>query len=142
MANLLSNIVYVSLEDLRDTTSIVGLKNLTDDLLWKTITTAQYIIDDYLWYYGCKFVATQDFIFPIDVDWVETLPTDIQIATVLVCEQIYLKWYDRYEWSYEIKEEKSWPDSVVFWMKRSDFISNKAKSIIIKYKNSFFKEVI
>lgn len=143
MANLLSNVVYTNATDVKDTTTITALQSELDETVDTLIVQAQYIIDDYIGSYWIKFVSTQEFIFPVNVDDVSTIPSDISLATVFVVEQIYLQWDVEFEWEYDVIEEKSWPDSVKYTGKDSTlYLTNKTKAILRKYMSSFIKQVI
>lgn len=143
MTNLLNNVVYTTATDVKDTTSIVALQSLSDTVINKLIVEAQYIIDNYIGSYGIKFDKTQEFIFPINISDVSTLPSDVSLATVFLVEQLYLEWSTTFSWEYDIKMEKSWPDSIEYFdMKYTKYFTDKIKSILRKYKSSFIKQVI
>lgn len=90
MANLLDNPVYVTEQDVFDTTERDDLQNETSDIINKLIVKAQYVIDGYLNSYGEPFEETQQFIFPIkDEDGNESIPQGIKIATVYIIENLY-----------------------------------------------------
>ena len=65
MANLLDDLVYVTLQDARDTSDVFTATVPTDAELTTLLTEAQWIIDTYLVYYGVPFVEDQTFIFPV-----------------------------------------------------------------------------
>ena len=89
MANLLLNPVYITRDDVRDTTDNAALIALSDDAIDMLITQAQYLIDAYLICYGVPFDETQEFIFPIDVDGVATIPDKLKIAAFYVVEKLF-----------------------------------------------------
>ena len=89
MANLLANPVYITAQDVRDTTTNPLLIALTDAEIEALITKAQYVIDNYIRCYGTPFVDGQEFIFPVDVDGVSTIPDDIQLATFYMVEYLF-----------------------------------------------------
>lgn len=143
MANLLTDVVYTNATDVKDTTDVVALQSESDATVNKLIVEAQYVIDKYIGSYGIKFDSTQNFIFPINVSDVSTLPSDISLATVFVVEQLYLEWATTFSWEYDVIEEKSWPDSVKFWWSKSQkYITDKVKAILNKYASSFVKQVV
>lgn len=88
MANLLNNPVYVTVQDVRDTSDNSGVLALTDPEIEKYITKAQYTIDNYMYSYGTKVDSTQQFIFPVED---EGIPDDIKIATVYTIENLFNK---------------------------------------------------
>lgn len=89
MANLLDDLVYVTIDDVRDSSRILASNaKPTDSVLTQLITESQWIIDTYIGSYGEKEVETQTFIFPI-VD--DGIPNDIKLATVRIAEQLYLQ---------------------------------------------------
>ena len=89
MANLLDDLVYVTIDDARDTSRILSNNaKPTDTVLTQLLTESQWVIDTYIGSYGEKEVETQTFIFPI-VD--DGIPNDIKLATVRIAEQLYLQ---------------------------------------------------
>lgn len=99
MANLfLTEPVYLSLTDLRETTTNLDLKeaySVDDDnvkiLVWK----AQDIIDNLITDYWIPNIENQETIFPIkNDDWTDNVivPIVIQKATVLLIENLYVGW--------------------------------------------------
>lgn len=89
MANLLDDLVYVTIADARDTSRILSNNaKPTDIVLTQLLTESQWVIDTYIGSYGEKEVETQTFIFPI-VD--DGIPNDIKLATVRIAEQLYLQ---------------------------------------------------
>jgi hypothetical protein len=90
MANLLLNPVYVTdPQDIRDTTDDAALIALSDDAINKLITESQYFIDAYIICFGVPFVEDQEFIFPVNVEDIETLPEGIKVATFYVVERLF-----------------------------------------------------
>ena len=142
MANLLAqDPVYISLADYRDTTTNTYLKDsATDDELKSIIYKSQLIIDDYIRFYWNPFVDWQEFIFPIDVDGVETYPLDISIATVLIGEAVYTIQSD----TRNVKKEDMGPQTIEYFEKEtySSFISEKARTILNRYKPSFINNLL
>lgn len=141
MTNLLvKDPVYITLQDFRDTTTNTDLQTIIDDDLKSIIYKAQLVIDDYIQHYWKPFVDWQEFIFPIDVDWVETYPVDISIATVLIGESIYTSTWD----NRNIKVDRMWPQTIEYFDKQkySSYINEKAKLILDKYKSSFIKNLL
>lgn len=91
MANLLSNPVYITAQDIDDTSKDADLIALSVADKEQLITQAQYIIDDYIECYGIKFDGSQEFIFPTqDSDGnVEPIPNDIKVATLYLVEDLF-----------------------------------------------------
>jgi hypothetical protein len=48
MANLFDDIVYVSIQDVKDTSNLEEIQNKSNKELTRYITEAQYIIDNYI----------------------------------------------------------------------------------------------
>ena len=145
MANLLSNPIYVTSADVKETTNIVWLTSESIGNIEKYITEAQMIIDSYILVYWSKFNTTQTEIFPIcDSDWNSLMPNDIKIATVYIVEDIYLSWIPNVASWEEIVEEKTGDHSWKFSEnnKAIKFIPEKAKNILDRYKTIFFKHTL
>jgi len=147
MTNLLiQDPVYISLEDFRETTKNSSLKSslsvCDDDLKW-IIYSVQKIIDDYIWHYETAFDEDQEFIFPIDVYDVSTVPTDIAIAAVYIGEVFFEN--QTATSSDNIKSVKSWPRTVEYFEGWSDlwvYINEKAQTILDNYKNEFYYQTV
>jgi len=148
MTNLLDELVYVSLEDARDTSSVLpDNPTLTDTNLTKLITQAQWIIDTYIQSFWEKVVSTQSFIFPTIDD---AIPQDIQLATVWVTEQLYLEGTTLSVLKGEkITSESNMSRSIWYSDKGSyqEYIDTigvpkKVINILNKYKSSFIWQVI
>lgn len=119
MANLfLTEPVYLSLTDLRETTTNPDLKevdSVDDDNIKILIWKAQDIIDNLITDYWTPNIENQETIFPIkNDDWTdnEVVPIVIQKATVLLVENLYvwwvLDWWAYWTWSNSpIKSETS-----------------------------------
>ena len=97
MANLFETTpIYVSISDLRDTTTNSDLKSSWTVEDWDVsilISKAQDIIDNAIWDYWVPNIENQETIFPIkNEDWTENtvIPIDIQKATVLLVENLYI----------------------------------------------------
>ena len=144
MANLLSNAIYVTSTDVKETTNIVALAESSDSNIDRYISEAQMIIDSYILVYWCKFDIEQNEIFPIDDDWVALIPDDIKIATIYIVEDIYLSWVPTLASWEEVIEEKVGDHSVKFSEnnKAIKFIPEKAKNILDRYKTIFFKHTL
>ena len=69
MANLYTNPIYTTAQDVIDTTNIVALQVLPVADIEELITKAQDAIDAYLQcIYLPSFEDPQDYLFPVDVD--------------------------------------------------------------------------
>lgn len=133
MANLFETIpVYIALADLRDTTSNEDLKTDSGVSDWDAsilISKAQDIIDNVIWDYWEPADETQDTIFPLLDE--TTVPVNIQKATVLLVENLYISWvldWDAYElWgSRSVKSETSrWHTVSYYWGSNSSMDSNE-----------------
>jgi len=153
MVNLLDDLVYVSLQDARDTSDVFTAVVPTDIELTVFITEAQRIIDEYIWYYSKPFVETQTYIFPVDDDWASLIPTDIKIATIQIAEYLYLEWPTTLAQlsKKEVDSEKNLSRSVTYskWANWSYYqyvdsiqIPKKTLNILNKYRSQFISQVI
>lgn len=148
MANLYNQLVYVSLQDARDTSDVFTATVPSDWDLTTLITKAQWIIDEYIGWYGTKFVETQTFIFPINIDDISTIPTDIKLATIQIAEYLYLSWATTLSQlsPVEVKSESNLWRSVTYENKatvETIQIPQKTLAILNKYKwNTFIWQVI
>ena len=141
MWNLLDELEYVTLEDARDTSAILG--GIDDDTLTNLITQAQWIIDWYIGSYGLPVDEEQTFIFPTE-DWT---PTDIQLATIRVSEYIYtnsstlnidkIVSESNLSRSINFSDKQSYLDYV-----KSVGIPKRVINILDKYKSDFIWQVI
>lgn len=148
MANLLNELVYLSLTDARDTSSVLSNTwSPTNAQLTQLITEAQRIIDNYIQYFWERLVDSQTFIFPTIEDWV---PDDIQLATVWVTEQLFLegKSLATLKWE-KVTSESNMSRSVSYSDKESYSkyvetigIPKKVLHILNKYRNNFIWQVI
>lgn len=148
MGNLLDDLVYITLADARDTSTILSnVLNPDNDKLTSLITQAQYVIDTYIKSYGEKDDVSQSFIFPTIEDWI---PADIQLATVWITEQLFLQG----ESLWVLKGEKAISESnmsrSVSYSDKESYMSSvetinipkKALNILDKYRNNFIWQVI
>jgi len=136
--------VYITADDVRDSTSNTDLQALTNAEIEVLITKAQREVDTYI----CKtfrppFEDTQSLIFPVSKEDVSYLPTEITEATLYIVEQLFALG-DTVWWSlpYEtITSEKIWPRSYNYWdddKARVWFmIPDIALKLLAKYKNRF-----
>jgi len=148
MSNLYNELVYVSLTDARDTSDVFSATVPTDTDLTTLITKAQRIIDEYIGWYGTKYSDTQTFIFPVDIESVSTMPTDIKLATIQIAEYLYLQWATTLSQlsTASVKKESNLWRSVEFSNSatlETIQIPQKTLNILNKYKwNSFIWQVI
>jgi len=153
MANLLNDLVYVDLGDVRDTSDVFSGVVLSDSKLTKIITESQMIIDDYIWYYGVPYVEWQSFIFPVKEEGVSIIPTDIKLATIQIAEYLYLEWPTTLSQlsKKEVKSEKNLSRSVDYseqasWSYKqfidSVQIPKKTLNILNKYKSQFISQTV
>ena len=141
MANLFDDIVYVSIQDVKDTSNLEEIQNKSNKELTRYITEAQYIIDNYIWRYETKLDENQTFIFPIeDSGWI--IPTEISLATIYIVEDLVLTW-EPVNIDWKIVKESTWDHSVEYNISNTNTnIPDKAKTILNKYREIFFKQVI
>lgn len=97
MANIFqTSPVYISLENLRDSTTNEDLKldtQVSNENVSILISKAQDIIDNVIWDYWVPNIENQETIFPIqNEDWTENeiIPIAIQKATLLLVENLYV----------------------------------------------------
>jgi hypothetical protein len=92
MANIFQQTpVYITADDVRDTTSNLDLKALTNAEIEVLITQAQREVDAYVSRtFRPPFVDTQELIFPVSKDDVSYLPAEITEATFYIVEQLFL----------------------------------------------------
>jgi len=151
MANIfLREPVYITVQQVRDTTAKADLIALTDDEIKVLIAKSEDLIDNYIWSYGTPFDEDQSLIFPIDVDWISTIPSDITQATFYTVEQIFEngdsitgsvstwsgaiiseKAGDRTV-SYDVKTTTTWSITKQLWL------PNEAINILKAYKKIFY----
>ena len=116
MANIfLKDPVYITIQEIKDSTTKTNLQNETDDNIKILINKAQQRIDKYIKKYWIPEVSTQETIFPTQKDWI---PEDIKIATFYTVEQIYENWdtihWAIQTWSGVVKSEKTWDRSITY----------------------------
>lgn len=147
MVALLNDPVYISVSDAKTNSSILNAQ--TDTQVWLAITEAQITIDNYILNYWTKTVDTQRFIFPT-VEDSDTVPEEIQVATVRIAEQLVLQGNGLQSLSgQKIVSEWNLSRSVSFSDKESFQksvetvnIPKKALNILDKYRNNFIWQVI
>ncbi len=158
MANLfIQNPVYITIEEVKSSTTKTALIAETDDNIKILITKAQQIIDNYIVSYGEKYDEDQNFIFPIkDTEDASFLPSDITLACFYCVEQVFVSW-DLISWAvtstswWAVVSEKVW-DRTVKYSSDSEGTTNnstkflwippEAQVILNKYRNLFIKNVI
>jgi len=92
MANIFQQVpVYITADDVRDSTSNTALQALTNPEIEVLITKAQGEVDGYI----CRtfrppFEDTQDYLFPVLKDDVSYLPMEITQATFYIVEQLFV----------------------------------------------------
>lgn len=149
MASLyLQDPIYVTGQELKDTTTVADIKALSIDDSKILIYQSQLMIDRYLGKTrDLKYNSSQDFLFPIkNKDWDPEIPTEVKIATVLVCEFIFANWIDTGKINQDIRSEKTWPRSVTLfdidkslvWLSIPKF----AMQLLSKYKNVFYRQYL
>ena len=158
MANLfIQNPVYITIAEIKDTSTKAWLIALSDDELKVLITKAQQLVDNYIVSYGEKYDEDQTYIFPIeDVNYNSFLPNDITVATFYTVEQLFESWdlisgaVSTTSW-WAITNEKVWDRSVSYSSDATTTTNNnlkflwippEAESILKKYRNIFLKTVI
>ena len=160
MTNLLDDLVYVSLADARETSDVFDATTPTDAELTTLLTEAQWIIDEYIGYYGTPFEEDQTFIFPLCEDdvpvcWSCTtslIPVDIKIATIQIAEYLYLQGETTLSQlsAQQIQSEKNISRSITYNDNASGSyrqyvesiqIPKKTLNILNKYRSQFIQQV-
>ena len=158
MANLfLQNPVYITIDEIKETSTKAWLIALSDNELKVLITKAQKLVDNYIISYGEKYDEDQTYIFPIkDSDDNSFLPNDITVATFYTVEQIWesgdlISGAVSTTSGWAITQEKVWDRSVSYSSDTTTTTNNnlkflwippEAESILKKYRNLFIKTVI
>lgn len=152
MANIfLREPVYITVDEVKDTTSKAGLIALTDDEIKVLISKSEDLIDWYIKCYGVPFDENQTLIFPVDEDWVAVIPNEIKVATFYTVEQFYENGDTvssaTVTWSGEVKSEKSGDRSVtyevwvvsVWWLWEQLWLPLEAQNILKPFKKVFYR---
>lgn len=135
--------IYITIEEIKSTTSNTQLQSENDSVIKSLIYRAQRHIDDFLVKYWSKFDDTQEFIFPIDNDWVSYIPKDIKESAFYIVEYLYIesKKDTSMYWD-NIKSISEWDTSITFdtdkdilWAKELTLALNT----LMKYKRNNFK---
>ena len=146
--------VYVTIQDVKDSTWKAWIIALTDAEIQELIYKAQYRIDNYIGSYWVPFVDGQEFIFPVLMDdGTSYIPTDIKQASIFVINQIFengdtIQGNTTITWSGAISSEKTGDRSITYdvwttsintsWI-ASLWIPKEAEMILRKYKQNFYK---
>lgn len=134
--------IYITIQEVKDSTTKTSLQNETDDNIKILINKAQQNIDKYIKMYWIPEVSTQETIFPIQKDWI---PEDVKIATFYTVEQIYENG-DTISWAkqtWAIKSEKTWDRSITYevWTAWNTYkllwLPLEAINLLKKYKLTF-----
>ena len=152
MANIfIKEPVYITIDELKDSTTKTDLATKTDDELKVLITKAQEVIDRYIKSYWTPYQKDQDYIFPIkDENENSYIPEDITIATLYTIEQLFVSW-DLISWAvntwWNIKSEKVWDRTITYTEATNNnlkflWIPFEAEQILKKYRRVFYKSTI
>ena len=145
--------VYVTIQDVKDSTWKAWIIALTDAEIQELIYKAQYRIDNYIWSYWVPFVDGQEFIFPVLMDdGTSYIPTDIKQASIFVINQIFENGdtitSSQTSW-WEIVQEVVGDRRIVYseWTTSNNklsilWIPAEAEAILRKYRQVFFKSKI
>ena len=156
MANIfLREPTYITVQEVKDTSSKSWLIALTDDEIKILIAKAEDLVDWYIIKYCTPYDEEQELIFPIlDEDWNALIPDDITKATFYCVEQEYVNWdlvsSATSSWSWAVKSEKAWHRSVAYDVESEVTTNNlkylwmpeQAENLLKKYRNIFIKTVI
>ncbi len=142
-------IVYITVQDVKDSTSKAEIAALTDAEIQELIYKAEVDIDEYIWPFAAPYVDWQPFVFPIeDSEWI--VPNDINIACLYTLEYIYVLWDTITSWWtswWAVIEESIWDHKVKYseWVTASSSglkIPKEAKSLLSKYRQTFCKSIV
>lgn len=143
---------YITVQQVKDSTKKPAIALLSDDEIKKLICKAEDTIDTYIWSYWTPFNENQILIFPINIDWISTIPRDITVATLYTLEQIYTSWdiisSVNTAWG-AVLQEKTWDRTIVYRESKTSnntlaimWIPTQAMVLLKKYKQLFFKQVV
>ena len=150
MTNLfLREPTYITVTEIKDSTSNSDLQNLSDDEIKILISKAEDTIDNYIWSYWVPFEEDQTLIFPIDLEWIALMPQDVKIATFYTVEQLFANW-DMIESAktkgWDIIEEKVWDRTVKYsewWLNDNAavqlWLPLQAIYLLKNYKQIFYR---
>lgn len=150
MASIFNQVpVYISVQEVIDSTSIADLSSFSD--ITTLINKAQINIDAYIRQTRWVWEATQQTIFPIQFineywDKVLEVPYDIKVATLYTVEYLFENWQDMTNSQYSIQSEREWQVAVSFWPERESTkwlgIPSIALSLLNKRKNVFYYQSV
>lgn len=143
MANLLTNAVYLSAQDVKDTTQLTTLAALTDAVVVRLIDEAQGLVDAFLeCVYGTAYDPTQTTLYPIvDTSGASYIPKDVRLATLYVVEHLHLLGDPTLDSNLgrELIVEKVGDHSVEYSESRGDaFMPEKAMRLLASYRKTNF----
>lgn len=141
MVNIFNtNIYYISVQEVKDSTNKTELSALTDEEIKTLIVKAEISVNDYLWYVmGANIINQTD-----------QTKQDFKIATFYVVEQIFVNndLIKKVNSNWVVSSESSWDRSVSFETNSKTnnlkilWINEFAKKILDKYRKIFYKQVI
>lgn len=141
--------IYITIQEVKDSTKKTAITLLSDTDIKILIYKAQKSIDNYIVGYWKPFVSWQSFIFPIDIDWVSTIPADIKEACLYCVEQIYENGdtVKNFWNSLNVLKEKTGDHEIIYESSKEEsevvksWIPEVAETILENYKQSFFNLV-
>ena len=158
MSNLfLREPTYITIDQIKDTSSKTWLIALTDDEIKVLISKSEDAVDRYIIKYWVPFNEDQTLIFPIIWEyWTSYIPNDIIMSTFYIVEQIYesgdlISWAVSSSSGWAITSEKTWDRTVQYSSGSGTTTNNalkflwvppEAENILKKYKNIFIKNII
>jgi len=158
MSNLfLREPTYITIDQIKDTSSKTWLIALTDDEIKVLISKSEDAVDRYIIKYWVPFDEDQTLIFPIIWEyWTSYIPNDIIMSTFYIVEQIYesgdlISWAVSSSSGWAITSEKTWDRTVQYSSDSVTTTNNalkflwvppEAENILKKYKNIFIKNII
>lgn len=141
MVNIFNtNIYYISVQEVKDSTNKTELSALTDEEIKTLIVKAEISVNDYLWYVMGENIVNQT----------DQTKQDFKIATFYVVEQIFVNndLIKKVNSNWVVSSESSWDRSVSFETNSKTnnlkilWINEFAKKILDKYRKIFFKQVL
>ena len=146
MSNIFSqDPVYITVTEVRDSTSDSDIQSLNDEKIKILIYRAEKEIDNYIWHTIYKpFSTSQTFLFPVNnpEDDTSLLPADIKEACLYTVEHIFTN-SNLSSTGWNIKRETTWPHTIEYvTQNETDNIPDIAQNLLSDRKNPFMSQVI
>jgi len=128
----MSENIYTTPEKVKFWVINSDLKKESDELIKILIIQAQFLIDANIWKIN-SFSSSQEFKFPINSNWKNVIPADIEMATNLLVEELYINKDNR-----NIKSE-NWEWYGVSYKEQKESLPKNVQDLLKKYNPSFYK---